>query len=145
YSFLWLIGEAVFHMLPVGIVWSITKKMGTTQILGIILGLTLVSPQLLNGFSVATTAPADIPVWDFGFFKVQQIGYQGQVIAAIMAGFVLVYLEKFFKKHCPEVVSMIVVPFCSLVPAVVIAHTVVGPIGWKIGDGIANVVYGGLM
>ena len=145
YSFLWLIGEAVFHMLPVGIVWSITKKMGTTQILGIILGLTLVSPQLLNGFSVATTAPADIPVWDFGFFKVQQIGYQGQVIAAIMAGFVLVYMEKFFKKHCPEVVSMIVVPFCSLVPAVVIAHTVVGPIGWKIGDGIANVVYGGLM
>ena len=145
YSFLWLIGEAVFHMLPVGIVWSITKKMGTTQILGIILGLTLVSPQLLNGFSVATTAPADIPVWDFGFFKVQQIGYQGQVIAAIMAGFVLVYLEKFFKKHCTEVVSMIVVPFCSLLPAVVIAHTVVGPIGWKIGDGIANVVYGGLM
>ena len=145
YSFLWLIGEAVFHMLPVGIVWSITKKMGTTQILGIILGLTLVSPQLLNGFSVATTAPADIPVWDFGFFKVQQIGYQGQIIAAITAGFVLVYLEKFFKKHCPEVVSMIVVPFCSLVPAVVIAHTVVGPIGWKIGDGIANVVYGGLM
>ena len=30
YSFLWLIGEAVFHLLPVGIVWSITKKMGTT-------------------------------------------------------------------------------------------------------------------
>lgn len=53
YNFLWLIGEAVFHLLPVGIVWSITKKMGTTQILGIILGLTLVSSQLLNGFSVA--------------------------------------------------------------------------------------------
>ena len=144
YSFLWLIGEAVFHMLPVGIVWSITKKMGTTQILGIILGLTLVSPQLLNGFSVATTAAEDIPVWDFGFIQVQMIGYQGQVIAAMLAGFVLVYLEKFFKKHCPEVVSMIVVPFCSLVPAVIIAHTVVGPIGWKIGDAIAAVVNLGL-
>ena len=96
YSFLWLIGEAVFHMLPVGIVWSITKKMGTTQILGIILGLTLVSPQLLNGFSVATTAVEDIPVWDFGFVQIQMIGYQGQVIAAMLAGFVLVYLEKFF-------------------------------------------------
>lgn len=142
YSFLWLIGEAVFHMLPVGIVWSITKKMGTTQILGIILGLTLVSPQLLNGFSVATAET--IPVWDFGFAQVQMIGYQGQVIAAMLAGFVLVYLEKFFKKHCPEVVSMIVVPFCSLVPAVIIAHTVVGPIGWKIGDAIASVVYIGL-
>ena len=144
YSFLWLIGEAVFHMLPVGIVWSITKKMGTTQILGIILGLTLVSPQLLNGFSVATTAVEDIPVWDFGFIQIQMIGYQGQVIAAMLAGFVLVYLEKFFKKICPEVVSMIVVPFCSLVPAVLVAHTIVGPIGWQIGDAIASVVYAGL-
>ena len=142
YNFLWLIGEAVFHMLPVGIVWSITKKMGTTQILGIILGLTLVSPQLLNGFSVATAE--QIPVWDFGFAQVQMIGYQGQVIAAMLAGFVLVYLEKFFKKICPEVVSMIVVPFLSLVPAVIVAHTVVGPIGWKIGDAIASVVYMGL-
>ncbi len=69
--------------------------MGTTQILGIVLGLTLVSSQLLNGFSVASTPADQIPVWDFGFAKVQMIGYQGQVIAAIMAGFVLVYLENF--------------------------------------------------
>ncbi|WP_125114649.1 PTS system trehalose-specific EIIBC component [Agathobaculum sp. Marseille-P7918] len=144
YSFLWLIGEAIFHFLPVGITWSITKKMGTTQILGIVLGLTLISPQLLNGFSVATTPASEIPVWDFGFAQVQMIGYQGQVVAAIMAGFVLVYLEKFFKKICPEVVSMVVVPFCALVPAVLIAHTVVGPIGWKIGDFIANIVNMGL-
>lgn len=144
YNFLWLIGEAVFHMLPVGIVWSITKKMGTTQMLGIVLGLTLVSPQLLNGFQVANTAAKDIPVWNFGFSQVQMIGYQGQVIAAMMAGFVLVYLEKFFRKHCPAVISMIVVPFCSLIPAVVIAHTIVGPIGWTIGNGIADIVYTGL-
>ncbi len=142
YDFLWLIGEAVFHLLPVGIVWSITKKMGTTQILGIVLGLTLVSAQLLNGFSVATAE--QIPVWDFGFIQVQKIGYQGQVISAMLAGFVLVYLEKFWKKVCPEVISMIVVPFFSLVPAVIIAHTIVGPIGWWIGDAIGSAVYMGL-
>ena len=143
-SFLWLIGEAVFWLLPVGIVWSITKKMGTTQILGIILGLTLVSSQLLNGFNVATTPADEIPFWDFGFAHVEMIGYQGQVIAAMMAGFVLVYLEKVFRKICPAVVSMIVVPFCSLVPAVFIAHMVVGPIGWTIGNAIGDVVYAGL-
>ena len=143
-SFLWLIGEAVFWLLPVGIVWSITKKMGTTQILGIILGLTLVSSQLLNGFDVAATPADQVPVWDFGFAQVKMIGYQGQVIAAMMAGFVLVYLEKFFRRHCPAVVSMIVVPFCSLVPAVFVAHMVVGPIGWAIGNAIGDVVYAGL-
>lgn len=144
YNFLWLIGEAIFHLLPVGIVWSITKKMGTTQILGIVLGLTLVSPQLLNGFQVATTPVSEIPFWDFGFAQVNMIGYQGQVIAVIMAGFVLVYLEKFFQKITPSVIRMVVVPFCALVPAVLIAHIVVGPIGWTIGNLIAEVVYNGL-
>lgn len=143
-SFLWLIGEAVFHMLPVGICWSVTKKMGTTQMLGIVLGLTLVSGQLLNAYSVAGTAAADIPKWDFGFFKVNMIGYQAQVIPAILAAFTLVYLEKFFRKIVPQVVSMIVVPFCSLVLAVIAAHFVLGPIGWKIGSAISSVVYAGI-
>lgn len=53
HSFLWLIGEAIFFFLPVGITWAITKKMGATQILGIVLGITLVSPQLLNAYAVA--------------------------------------------------------------------------------------------
>lgn len=141
-SFLWLIGEAIFHFLPVAIVWSITKKMGTTQILGIVLGITLVSPQLLNAYSVATAT--EIPYWDFGFAQVNMIGYQAQVIPAMLAGFVLVYLEKFFRKITPDAISMIVVPFCSLVPAVLIAHTVVGPIGWVIGDYISKFVYSGL-
>ena len=52
-AFLWLPGEAIFHFLPVGITWSIAKKMGTTQILGIVLGITLVSPQLLNAYGVS--------------------------------------------------------------------------------------------
>ncbi|HIW59130.1 MAG TPA: PTS system trehalose-specific EIIBC component [Candidatus Anaerobutyricum avicola] len=143
-SFLWLIGEAIFHMLPVGICWSVTKKMGTTQMLGIVLGLTLVSGQLLNAYDVATTAAADIPAWDFGFFKVNMIGYQSQVIPAILAAFTLVYLEKFFRKITPAVISMIVVPFCSLVLAVIAAHFVLGPIGWKIGSAISSVVFAGI-
>ncbi len=143
-SFLWLIGEAIFHMLPVGICWSVTKKMGTTQMLGIVLGLTLVSGQLLNAYAVAGTAAADIPKWDFGFFKVNMIGYQAQVIPAILAAFTLVYLEKFFRKIVPQVLSIIVVPFCSLVLAVVASHFVLGPIGWKIGSAISAVVYAGI-
>lgn len=141
-SFLWLIGEAVFHMLPVGICWSVTKKMGTTQMLGIVLGLTLVSGQLLNAYAVA--GATEIPVWDFGFFKVNMIGYQAQVIPAILAAFTLVYLEKFFRKITPQVISMIVVPFCSLLLSVIAAHFVLGPIGWKIGSAISAVVYAGI-
>ncbi len=143
-SFLWLIGEAVFHMLPVGICWSVTRKMGTTQMLGIVLGLTLVSGQLLNAYAVAGTAAADIPKWNFGSFQVNMIGYQGQVIPAILAAFTLVYLEKFFRKIVPQVISMIVVPFCSLLLSVMAAHFVLGPIGWKIGAAISSLVFAGI-
>ena len=143
-SFLWLIGEAIFHMLPVCICWSVTKKMGTTESLGIVLGLTLVSGQLLNAYSVATTAAADIPKWDFGFAQVNMIGYQAQVIPAMLAAFTLVYLEKFFRRICPAVISMIVVPFCSLVLSVMAAHFVLGPIGWAIGSAVSSAVYAGI-
>lgn len=141
-SFLWLIGEAVFHMLPVGICWSVTRKMGTTQMLGIVLGLTLVSGQLLNAYGVA--GAETIPFWDFGFFTIDKIGYQAQVIPAILAAFTLVFLEKFFRKVTPQAVSMIVVPFCSLLLAVIASHFVLGPIGWKIGSAISSVVYAGI-
>jgi len=144
-SFLWLIGEAVFQLgIPVGICWSVTRKMGGTQMLGIVLGLTLVSSQLLNAYSVATTPANQIPVWDFGYFKINMIGYQAQVIPAILAALTLGYLERFFRKICPKVISMIVVPFCSLVLSVIAAHFVLGPIGWWLGSGISAVVYAGI-
>lgn len=146
-SFLWLPGEAIFHFLPVGIAWSVTRKMGTTQILGIVLGITLVSPQLLNAYAVNGTSAAEIAKnwsWDFGFFTMDKIGYQAQVIPAMAAGFLLAYLEKFFRKHIPEAVSMIFVPLFALIPTIIAAHAIIGPIGWKIGQGISFVVNTGL-
>ncbi|WP_050181007.1 PTS system trehalose-specific EIIBC component [Domibacillus robiginosus] len=144
HAFLWLIGEAVFHFLPVGITWAITKKMGTSQILGIVLGITLVSPQLLNAYGVAGAKASDIPVWDFGFAQIEMIGYQAQVIPAILAGLVLAFLERKLRDIVPNAISMIVVPFFALLPTVLIAHTVLGPIGWSIGSFVSNVVYSGL-
>ena len=145
--FLWLPGEAIFQFLPVGITWSVSRKMGTSQILGIVMGICLVSPQLLNAYSVASTPAAEIAknwVWDFGFFTVNRIGYQAQVIPALLAGLSLSYLEIFWRKHIPEVASMIFVPFLSLIPALILAHTVLGPIGWSIGQGLSTVVLAGL-
>lgn len=144
-EFLWLIGEAIFHFLPVGITWSVTRKMGTTQILGIVLGITLVSPQLLNAYGVADAAAAgEIPFWDFGFFTINKIGYQAQVLPAMLAGFTLAFLERWLRKWIPQAVSMIFVPLFALLPTVIIAHTVLGPIGWQVGQWVSNVVYAGI-
>lgn len=145
--FLWLPGEAIFHYLPVGITWSVSRKLGTSQILGIVLGICLVSPQLLNAYAVPGTDAVTIASdwsWNFGFFSIARIGYQAQVIPALLAGLALSYLEIFWRKVVPEVVSMIFVPFLSLLPALILAHTVLGPLGWTIGQWMSTIVLAGL-
>ena len=146
-KFLWLPGEAIFHFLPVGITWSVARKMGASQILGIILGITLVSPQLINAYGAADALKNgvdDAHVWNFGFAQVNMIGYQAQVIPAMLAGLALGYLEKFWRRVVPEVISMIFVPFLTLVPAILLAHVVLGPLGWAIGQWISGIVFAGL-
>ena len=117
-KFLWIIGEAVFHTgIPVGICWSVQRKMGGTPALGIVLGLTLISGQLVNAYGVAGMAAEDWApnyVWNFGFHSFRMIGYQ------------------------------ILVPFCSLTLAVMAAHFVLGPIGWKLGEVVSSVVMAGI-
>lgn len=137
HSFLWLIGEAIFHFLPVGICWSIARKMGTSPILGIVLGITLVSPQLMNSYALGSQLPE---IWDFGLFGIEKVGYQAQVIPAIMAGLTLSYIERFMAKIVPDFLNLIIVPVVSIILAVFLAHSIIGPIGREIGNGVAFVV-----
>lgn len=137
-----VISGAIFGFLPVGITWSVSRKMGTSQILGIVLGICLVHPSLLSAYEYAAhKAAGDIPHFILGFEKV---GYQGQVIPALLAGLTLAYLEIFWRKYIPEVISMIFVPLLSLVPAVILSYAVLGPIGWWLGGLISGVVLAGL-
>lgn len=134
HAFLWLIGEAIFFFLPVGVCWSTVKKLGGTPILGITLGVTLVSPQLMNAYLIGTQVPE---VWDFGWFAIEKVGYQAQVIPAILAGVVLAFIETNLKRIIPAYLYLVVVPFVSLILAVILAHAFIGPFGRVIGDGVA--------
>lgn len=134
HSFLWLIGEAIFHFLPVGITWSVTRKMGGTPILGIILGITLVSPQLMNAYLIGSQIPE---VWDFGKFAIEKVGYQAQVIPAMLAGIAFAWIETKMRKITPASIEIVVVPFIAILGSVLLAHTVIGPLGRTIGDGVA--------
>lgn len=136
HSFLWLIGEAIFFYLPVGVCWSTVKKLGGTPILGIVLGVTLVSPQLMNAYLIGKEAPQ---VWDFGLFAIEQVGYQAQVIPAILAGIVLATIENGLRRVVPAYLYLVVVPFFALVTSVLLAHALIGPFGRLIGDGVGHI------
>ncbi|MBG0755924.1 PTS trehalose transporter subunit IIBC [Vibrio cidicii] len=134
HSFLWLIGEAIFFFLPVGVCWSTVKKLGGTPILGITLGITLVSPQLMNAYLIGKQAPE---VWDFGLFVIEKVGYQAQVIPAMLAGVVLALIETNLKRIVPSYLYLVVVPFVSIILSVVLAHSIIGPFGRELGNWVA--------
>ncbi|PSW01119.1 PTS trehalose transporter subunit IIBC [Photobacterium lipolyticum] len=134
HSFLWLIGEAIFFFLPVGVCWSTVKKLGGTPILGIVLGVTLVSPQLMNAYLIGKQVPE---VWDFGWFVIEKVGYQAQVIPAMLAGIALAMIETNLKRIIPSYLYLVIVPFISLILAVILAHAFIGPFGRVIGNGVA--------
>ncbi|AGB80807.1 MULTISPECIES: PTS trehalose transporter subunit IIBC [Serratia] len=134
YDFLWLLGEAIFMFLPVAICWSTVKKMGGTPVLGIVLGVTLVSPQLMNSYLLGQQVPE---LWNFGWFTVEKVGYQAQVIPSILAGMALGWIETRLKKWVPDYLYLVVVPVLSLLLATFLAHTLIGPFGRMIGDGVA--------
>ena len=131
YDFLWLIGEAIFHFLPVGITWSVVRKMGGSQILGIVLGITLVSPQLMNAYNIGKATP---DFYDFGLFTIDKIGYQAQVIPSIFAGYVLAFIETKLNKVVHESIRVVIVPITALIVTTFLAHSIIGPIGREIGN-----------
>ncbi|MGF1761804.1 PTS trehalose transporter subunit IIBC [Aliivibrio kagoshimensis] len=134
HSFLWLIGEAIFFFLPVGVCWSTVKKLGGTPILGITLGITLVSPQLMNAYLIGKEVPQ---IWDFGLFTIEKVGYQAQVIPAMLAGIALAFIETNLKRITPSYLYLVVVPFVSIIVSVILAHAFIGPFGRVIGNGVA--------
>lgn len=137
HSFLWLIGEAVFHFLPVAICWSTVKKLGGSPVLGIVLGITLVSPQLMNAYDIGSKIP---DAWNFGYFSIDKVGYQAQVFPSMMAAVLLAILEVRLSKIIPSYLHQVTVPLISLTVTVFLAHAIIGPFGRAIGDGFGHLV-----
>lgn len=125
-----IIYQAIFQLLPIGIVWSVTKKMGTNQILGIVLGIILVYPSLFSATSL-----------NFSSFQISLANYQAHIMPALLAGLCLVYLDKLFTKITPSFIQIIIVPFFSLILSTLFTYTFLGPIGIIIDNVMSSIVW----
>ncbi|GEO46447.1 PTS sugar transporter subunit IIBCA [Companilactobacillus kimchii] len=122
-----LIAQTSFSFLPALIGWSAVKKFGGNPLLGIVLGLILVNPALTSAYDYASH-PAATPTWNLFGWHVSQVGYQGQVIPVLVAAWVLVKLEKYFEKHLPDTLQLILVAPLTLLITGFASFLVIGPI-----------------
>ena len=118
--------ETAFAFLPAIIVWSAFKVFGGTPVVGLVIGLMLVSPILPNAYSVADPKSGVEAVMAFGFIPI--VGCQGSVLTAIVTGLIGANLEKWFRKHMPNVLDLIFTPFFVMLITMLVILLGVGPV-----------------
>ncbi|QKS70705.1 PTS system trehalose-specific EIIBC component [Paenalkalicoccus suaedae] len=132
-----IIASAAFAFLPALIGWSAVKRFGGSDLLGIVLGLILVHPDLLNAWGYAEASEAgEVPVWNLFGLQVEAIGYQGQVLPVLVASFVLAKIELWLRNRVPDAIQLLVVAPVALLVTGLITFIVIGPITFAIGNGI---------
>lgn len=119
-----ILTDTAFIFLPALISMSAFKIFGGTPMIGLVLGLMLVSPALPNAWVVAG---GDIsPIYFFGFIPV--VGYQASVIPAFISGFLGAKLERRIRKVVPNALDLIITPFATLLIMIFVALFFIGPI-----------------
>ena len=128
FSFLDLVANTAFVMLPVLVAISAARVFGGNIFLGGVIGFLMIHPSLINAWTVGNYAAGEIPAWHLFFFNVQQVGYQGHVIPVILAVLLMCTVEKWLHKKVPEVIDLFVTPLCTVLITAFVTFTVIGPI-----------------
>lgn len=150
--------DTAYTFIPVLVAWSACKKFGGSPIMGIVLGLMLVSPYLPDKWAVVN-GTAEALHFAFGPMTLNITGYQSSVIPALFMGFFAAALEKKLHKMVPDILDMLLVPFLTLLVSLVIGLFAVGPVlsgieqaltnlilqMLKLSFGIDGIAYGGLI
>lgn len=118
--------ETAFAFLPAIICWSAFRVFGGTPVIGLVIGLMLVSPSLPNAYAVADPKSGVDAIMAFGVIPV--VGCQGSVLTAILTGFLGAKLEKKLRKIMPDVLDLIFTPFLVMLVMLLAVLLGIGPV-----------------
>lgn len=123
-TFTQILTDTAFSFLPALVCWSTFRNFGGSPVIGIVLGLMLVSPSLPSSYDVGSGVAE--PLEFFGFIRVA--GYQGSVLPAFATGIITAKFEKWLSKHIPDAIDLIVTPFITLLVGIALALFAIGPV-----------------
>lgn len=135
-----LASVGIFAVLPLVVVYSATKRFGGRAILGIVVGAIMLDASLANAYSIGTSG-FNPEILDLFGLKIQMVGFQGGIIVALMMGYIVAQLDKFFEKKIPSVIKLLVSPMLTVFISTFLLFTIVGPIGRE----LSNYITGGLV
>jgi PTS system beta-glucosides-specific IIC component len=137
YQVLYAAGDGFFYFLPIILGYTSAKKFGSSEFIGMTLGIALTYPTMVNitsGTALGTVL-AGTPFAMSYFTTIFSIpvimptsGYTSSVIPIILAVWVASKLERYFRTHFSEYIKFFFVPTCTLVIMVPLTYLVIGPI-----------------
>lgn len=125
-----------FSFMPALVCWSAFRTFGGNPVLGIVIGLMLVSSSLPNAYSVADPNSGVTPLYLFDIIPI--VGYQGSVLPAFAVGFIGAKFEKKLHKIIPETLDLLLTPFFVFVVMMILSLTVIGPILHIVENGVLS-------
>ncbi|ALQ40752.1 PTS sucrose transporter subunit IIABC [Fusobacterium hwasookii ChDC F174] len=135
-----LASVGIFAVLPMVVVYSATKRFGGRAILGIVVGAIMLDGSLANAYSIGTLG-FNPEILDLFGLKIQMVGFQGGIIVALMMGYIVATLDKFFEKKIPSVIKLLISPMLTVFISTFLLFTIVGPVGRE----LSNYITGGLV
>lgn len=133
-----VIATTAFIFLPALVGWSAMRVFGGNPVLGLVLGLVLMHPQLLSQYDIGKVD--QIPTWNIFGLKIEQLNYQGQVLPVLLAAYVLAKIEKGLNKVVHDSIKLLVVGPVALLITGFLAFLIIGPVALVIGKGITDAV-----
>lgn len=132
-----LASTGIFAILPMAVCYSAVKRFGGNPVLGMVIGAIMLDSSLANAYQAAQ-GTVDIEVIRLFGLKIEMVGFQGGIIIALMMGFVVAKLDKFFNKVIPDVIKLLVAPMLTVFISTVLLFTLVGPAGRILSNGITD-------
>lgn len=136
-QFISIVSSSVFSVLPLIVVYSSTKRYGGRPILGLVIGVLMLSNSLADAYQAAQ-GTVEVEVISLLGLKIQLIGFQGGIIIALMMGFVVAKLDKFFEKKIPNAVKLLLSPLFTVFVSAFLLFTIVGPVGRMLSGGLTT-------
>lgn len=122
YTFLFSLSDSLFFYFPVILGYTAAKRFGISEFEGLIIGATMVYPNLLRSSALDLSAIFGIPV-----IMPASGDYSSSVIPVICAIAFAGWFEKRYKKWIPDTIKMFALPLITCLVTVCATFWVIGP------------------
>lgn len=129
YTFLYSLSDSLFFYFPIILGYTAAKRFGISEFEGLIIGATMVYPNLLASSALDLSGIFGIPV-----IMPASGDYSSSVIPVICAIAFAGWFEKRYKKWIPDTVKMFALPLITCLVTICATFWVIGPVASTASD-----------